>query len=112
MRFKTSWCAIIKDLLLMLVIVGFFTIWKTLIKILTNKLEIKEEFVSGKIGLLRIQTLDSPIDKVTSIKIDQSLLGRLLNYGDVFINTPSGNFAFECMDKPNEIKEYLLSKMS
>lgn len=111
MKFKTSWFALIKDVILCCVIVGFITFWKTLIVILTTKLEINENVVSGKIGLLRIQTLDSPVNKITSVKVDQSLLGRILNYGNVYINTPAGNFEFECMAKPNEIKKYLLSLM-
>ena len=67
--------------------------------------------VSGKTGLLKIQTLDSPINKVTSVKVNQSLFGRIFNYGDVYINTPAGNFIFNCLAKPNDVKKYLIDKM-
>lgn len=112
MKTKTSWVAIVPDLLLICLIIGLFTIWKKLIKILTTKLEVTGKTVSGKTGLIHTQTLDSPISKVTSVKVEQGLFGKILNYGNIYINTPAGNFQFGCISKPNEFKDYLLSKMS
>lgn len=111
MEGKTSWIAIIPDCCKMVIVIGFFTIWKTIINILTTKLQITDTTVSGKIGLIRIQTLDSPISKITSVKVEQGMFGRIFNYGDIYINSPAGNFQFECMSKPNELKQYLLDKM-
>ncbi len=111
MKAKTSWTAIVPDLLMFCIMIGMITIWSKLIKILTTKLEIDDKMVSGKTGLLKIQTLDSPINKVTSVKVNQSLFGRIFNYGDVYINTPAGNFIFNCLAKPNDVKKYLIDKM-
>lgn len=112
MKTRTTWLAIIKDVLLICVFIGMFTIWKTIIQILTTKLEADDKIVHGKIGLLHIQTLDSPINKITSIKVDQSLFGRIFNYGSIFINTAGGNFIFHNIVKPNEFKNYVLEKMN
>ena len=111
MKAKTSWMAIVPDLLMFCIMIGMITIWSKLIKILTTKLEIDDKMVSGKTGLLKIQTLDSPINKVTSVKVNQSVFGRIFNYGDVYINTPAGNFIFNCLAKPNDVKKYLIDKM-
>ena len=111
MNARTSWKVIIPDCLLFIFIIGLFTIWKKIFIILTTKLEINDNTVSGKIGLIHTQTLDSPIKQITSIKIDQSFMGKIFNYGNVYINTPAGNFEFQCMAEPNKIKDYILNRM-
>ena len=111
MIFKPSWKTIIPDCLLFIFIIGLFTIWKKIFIILTTKLEISDTVVSGKIGLIHTQTLESPINKITSVKVEQKVFGKIFNYGDVYINTPAGNFDFKCMADPNKIKQYLLDKM-
>ena len=111
MSSRTSWLAIIPDILLMCVLIGFITIWKKLIIILTTKLNIDDKIVSAKTGLINIQTLDSPINKVTSVKVEQSIFGKIFNYGNIYINTASGQFIFKCLNKPNDIKNYLVEKI-
>ena len=112
MESKTSWFALVPDILLCCIIIGFFTFWIKIIKILTTQLSIDEKMVSGKVGILKIQTLDSPINKVTSVKIEQSIFGRIFNYGNVCINTAAGQFLFQCQSKPKEIKKYLIDRMN
>ena len=111
MNAKTSWWAILPDLLLVCVVVGLFSLPKKILIILTTKLDIDDKFVSGKMGILKKITLDSPISKITSVKVDQSLIGRVLKYGTLYINTPSGNFEFQCISNPENIKKYILEKM-
>ncbi len=46
--------------------------------------------VYARAGILSRANLDTPLDKVTEIGANQGIFGRLLNYGDVFINTSGG----------------------
>lgn len=109
---RTSWKTIIPDCLLFIFIIGLFTIWKKIFIILTTKLEITDTMVSGKIGLIHTETLDSPINKITSVKVEQKFWGKIFNYGNVYINTPAGNFDFRYMADPNKIKDYINSKLN
>ena len=111
MKARTSWKTIIPDCLLFIFIIGLFTIWKKIFRILTTKLEITDDKVSGKVGLIHTETLESPIRQITSVKVNQSAMGKIFNYGDVYINTPAGSYEFYCMAEPNKIKDYLISKM-
>ena len=108
---KTSWFAIVPDILLCFVIIGFFRLPITVLKILTTKLTINNKFVSGKKGILKIEKLDSPINKITSVKVEQSFIGQLFKYGTININTAMGFFTFNCIDNPTQVKDYILSKM-
>ena len=112
MNYRTSYFALIPEALKVIIIIGMFTFWVKLLRILNTKLTIDEKIVSGKTGILNIETLDSPINKITSVKVEQGIFGRIFNFGNVYINTPSGNFIFECMNKPNEIKRDLLNKIN
>ena len=111
MKAKTSWKTIIPDVILFAFVVGLFTIWKKIFRILTTKLEITDDIVSGKIGLIHTEVLESPIRQITSVKVNQSAIGKIFNYGDIYINTPAGSYEFCGMAEPNKVKDYLISKM-
>ena len=111
MKARTSWKTIIPDCCMFFIIIGFFTIWKKIFKILTTKLEVTDDFVSGKIGLLHTEKMESPISKISSVKVEQSLWGKMLNYGNIYINTPAGQYTFDCIAEPDKFKDYLMSKM-
>ncbi len=38
-----------------------------------------------KRGFIRRHTIEMHLDKVESIDVDQSIMGRILNYGDILI---------------------------
>lgn len=104
---KPTWVVIIPHLIAMCVIVGIFTIWKPLIAILTTKLQITNKRVEGKIGFLKIEKMDSRIEQITSVKITQSLTGRIFKYGTVDINTAGGNYEFQYMPNPEKIRQVI-----
>jgi uncharacterized membrane protein YdbT with pleckstrin-like domain len=50
-----------------------------------TEIAITDRRVIYKKGLIRRQTNEMNMDKVESVQIDQSILGRILDYGDVTI---------------------------
>ena len=42
--------------------------------------------VVHKTGFIKRRTFEMALDKIESVDVDQSILGRMLNYGDVTIN--------------------------
>jgi len=58
-----------------------------------------------KKGLIRRQTNEMNMDKVESVQISQSILGRMLDYGDVTIlGTGEGFETLHTIDKPIELR--------
>jgi uncharacterized membrane protein YdbT with pleckstrin-like domain len=58
-----------------------------------------------KTGLLRRQTNEMNMDKVESVQIDQSILGRMLDYGDVkILGTGEGFETLRTIARPIELR--------
>lgn len=110
---KVSSKALILHACLILCGIGLLTIWSPLAAKMATKLSHDNKYVKGKTGLLRVCTMDSPISKITSVKVDQGILGRMFNYGTISINTAgdSTDYTFAYIDNPNAFKKSLLNKM-
>jgi len=48
--------------------------------------EVTNMRVVHKTGFIQRRTFEMALDKIESVDVDQSILGRILNYGDVTIN--------------------------
>lgn len=56
----------------------WFKRWVTEIAVTNNRIILKR-------GFIRRHTIEMNMDKVESVDVDQSLLGRLFNYGDITV---------------------------
>jgi uncharacterized membrane protein YdbT with pleckstrin-like domain len=56
----------------------------------STELAVTDRRVIYKTGLLRRQTVEMNMDKVESVNVDQSLLGRMFGYGTVVIHGTGG----------------------
>jgi uncharacterized membrane protein YdbT with pleckstrin-like domain len=65
-------------------------------------------------GLINKHTRDSALEKINDIMLNQSVLGRILNYGDLEIITGSdmGTNVLKRLAKPVEFKKTLLDQKS
>lgn len=63
-------------------------------------------------GLINKHTKDSALEKINDITLNQSVLGRVLNYGDLAVITGSdmGTNVFKRLAKPVEFKKTLLEQ--
>ena len=57
---------------------GWFHRW-------TTETDVTNFRVVHKTGFIKRQTFEMSVDKVESVDVDQSILGRILNYGDVTV---------------------------
>jgi uncharacterized membrane protein YdbT with pleckstrin-like domain len=97
-------------LLAVAVVLGLVYLWKDFIRrandyVLTNHRIIRE------IGVLSRRSMDSRLDKINNVEHRQTLWGRLLNYGDVEIDTASetGAALFPKISHPLEFKNAILA---
>jgi uncharacterized membrane protein YdbT with pleckstrin-like domain len=61
-----------------------------------------------KKGLFTSSLIDMPIEKVESIIVIQSLLGRIFNYGNVFVSGIGGMLPrYRCVKKPYKVRRVL-----
>ena len=105
---KASWKGVIPDCLLMLIGIGLFTILFKIPEILVTSITISPKMVSGKTGVFKKQSLDEPIRQITSVKVEQGVLGRMCGYGTVIINSMGSTIAFRYIDEPNKVKNTIM----
>jgi uncharacterized membrane protein YdbT with pleckstrin-like domain len=73
-------------LLLALGAIGTIVTWlRAFIRRATTELAVTDRRVIFKRGLIRRHTVEMNMDKVESVDVDQSVLGRIFNYGDVTV---------------------------
>ena len=51
----------------------------------TTEIAVTDRRIIYKRGFIRRHTIEMHLDKVESIDVDQSILGRVMNYGDILI---------------------------
>jgi uncharacterized membrane protein YdbT with pleckstrin-like domain len=70
------------------VIVGIFAAYKTVIAWFhrwTTETDVTNFRIVHKTGFIKRRTFEMSLDKVESVDVNQSIMGRLMNYGDVTI---------------------------
>jgi len=87
------------------VVMGIVLGWKLLV-LRANEYILTNHRVIRKTGILSQQSMDSRLDKVNNIEHRQSIWGRLLNFGDVEIDTASdvGVEVFHNISHPLDFK--------
>lgn len=58
--------------------IGWFRRW-------TTEIAVTDRRIIYKRGFIRRRTIEMHLDKVESVDVDQSILGRIMNYGDILI---------------------------
>lgn len=68
------------------ILVGLVWFVMALLRYITNEFAITNKRVIIKIGVIRRMTLEMNLDKVESVSVDQSILGRILDYGTLVVS--------------------------
>ncbi len=65
--------------------VGAIFLLSPYVQYITSEYAVTNKRVIVKVGLVRRQTLETLLQKIEAISIDQSVLGRMLNFGTITI---------------------------
>lgn len=92
------------------VLVGLVLAWKLFV-LRSNEFVVTNHRVIRNTGVLTKQSMDSRLDKVNNVEHRQTLWGRLLNFGDVEIDTASehGMALFRNVSHPLELKRAIVT---
>ena len=83
---------------------GWFRRW-------TTEIDITDRRIVYKRGFIRRHTVEMNMDKVESVDVDQSILGRVFNYGDVVIRgTGIGFEPLHNIDAPLELRNSVTAR--
>lgn len=105
---KISIMVLVPHFALMLVVIGFLTIIKPLIAFLTTETAITNKRFIMKTGLIARDTFELSLGKVENVQIEQSILGRILNYGDIIVTGSGGTKGVAAfINDPNNFKKQI-----
>ncbi len=92
----------------LLALVAFaFLLWEWFTK-WTTEIAVTNRRVIYKQGFIRRDTNEMNLDKVESVQVKQSVLGRLLDYGDVtIIGTGEGETELHMIAGPLELRNHI-----
>jgi uncharacterized membrane protein YdbT with pleckstrin-like domain len=76
----------------------------------TTELAITNKRIISKSGLVRRSIMELRLDKIESIKVDQSIVGRLLNFGSITIAGTGGDKTpIERIADPLQFQKHFMS---
>lgn len=74
----------------------------------TTEVAVTDRRIIYKVGFIRRRTVEMHMDKVESVDVDQTILGRLFNYGDITIRgTGETMETLRSIDHPLELRNYV-----
>ena len=89
-RARVSWWSqfgwLVLGVVLLAVVVGLFFIIAAWIAVRSTEIAITNRRVIAKFGFIKRDTVEINLDKVEALRVEQGFLGRMLNYGTVFIS--------------------------
>lgn len=74
----------------------------------TTEIAVTDRRVITKTGFIRRKTTEMNMDKVESVDVEQSVLGRICDYGDVIVRgTGAGLSPIRNIDAPLELRNHI-----
>lgn len=104
---KTHWGAFIPHVFLMMIYVGFITI----IPLFTTVLVLTNKRVLGKSGVIKVDSMDTPLNKINNVLVSQGILGQIFGYGTICITSSSGSHFFKRIGNPDFFKASLMAQI-
>jgi uncharacterized membrane protein YdbT with pleckstrin-like domain len=92
-------------------IVGLYWSVKAWFHRWTTETDVTNLRVVHKTGFVTRKTFEMSLDKIESVDVDQSILGRFLNYGDVTVRgVGEGAQKIETIASPLEFRNYITAR--
>jgi uncharacterized membrane protein YdbT with pleckstrin-like domain len=100
----------IASLLLILAVMALLSAW---FKRVTTEIAVTDRRIIYKRGFISRRTIEMEMDKVESVDVDQSVMGRILDYGDIIIRGVGvGIEPLKNIGSPIEFRNHMLGERS
>lgn len=87
-------------------VVGVVLIVIAIINVVTTELAITNRRIIAKTGLIRRNTIELKVNRVESLGVNQSILGRIFNFGSIVVKGVGGsNAPIPFISKPLEFRQ-------
>ncbi|MDE6764150.1 MAG: PH domain-containing protein [Oscillospiraceae bacterium] len=76
-----------------------------------TELGLTNKKVMGKYGIINTKVMDSPLNKVNSVTVEQGLGGKIFGYGKVVISTSSGGYNFNYIKSADSFRSAVMNQI-
>lgn len=94
-----------------LLIIAIIDALRAILRVKFTELAFTDKKVVGKIGMIRIKAMESPLSKINNVGIDQGLIERIFGYGRIVINTSSDDYIYPGVDRPDEFRRKIMEQV-
>jgi uncharacterized membrane protein YdbT with pleckstrin-like domain len=92
-------------------LVGFVQLLEAAIRRITTEIAVTDKRIIYKTGLIRRHTIEMNMDKVESVDVDQSVSGRIFNFGTILIRgTGSDVEPLRRIENPIEFRNHVTAR--
>lgn len=91
--------------------IGLLTIWYPIFTLFTSKLFLYEKRIEGTTGFFQTKFLETPIKRIQSMEINQTIFGRIFHYGTITFFTCNQKYSFYYRKNLKQVQTYLIEKM-
>jgi membrane protein YdbS with pleckstrin-like domain len=96
-RARVSWWSqfwlVFLGILLLVAVVGLVFLIMAWVRVRSTELAITSRRIIAKFGFVKRHTVEINLDKVESLKVEQGVWGRFLNFGTIFISGSGSSVA-------------------
>jgi uncharacterized membrane protein YdbT with pleckstrin-like domain len=105
---RSSWHTLAELAAAALFLFGLILLVRAWWRRMTTEVAVTDRRVIYKTGFINRHTMEMHMDKIESVDVDQGILGRLLNFGDITINgTGEGKEYIREIDHPLEFRSHV-----
>ena len=65
----------------------------------------------GKVGIVARQAMDAKLDKVQTVKIEETFWGRIFGYATVVVTTAGSDYFFQAIAHANDFKKKVMNQI-
>jgi uncharacterized membrane protein YdbT with pleckstrin-like domain len=95
------------------IFIGLLIISITYLRINSSEFAVTDKRVLIKVGILKTQSLETMLNKIEGIHVEQGIIGKLVNSGSIIVKGTGGtNNPFSNIDKPFEFRTAVNEQIS
>ena len=75
------------------------------------KLSVSNRRICGQTGIVHIDHMESPLEQVSNVRVDRSVMGSLLGYGTVVVSTNSSEYYFGFIKNADSFQQSVMKRI-
>ena len=93
------------------VIIGSLLIGLVYLYLSHIQLSVSNRRVWGQMGFFHIERMESPLDQISNVKVEQGFLGSLFGYGTVVVSTDSSDYYFKSIKDADYFQQAVMKRI-